>query len=207
MNKGYLVIANFLILLSSCGSATESITSQQQSTLSSFQKQPVSSNSIHEVVNNYIETLSKQPESGGGKYRCVQDMSKSRFDRIPNIQEWQITGTSATVDKDDPDSISTDVYVKITRDLDGEKISNTWIATAWKTSDLLEARLRSNEKPAELLKSSEETIKRTNEITNALTGENNSPETTSRATIPITVDKSAYANETFCVTKISKAYK
>jgi hypothetical protein len=193
MNKGYLVIANFLILLSSCGSATESITSQQQSTLSSFQKQPVSSNSIHEVVNNYIETLSKQPESGGG--------------RIPNIQEWQITGTSATVDKDDPDSISTDVYVKITRDLDGEKISNTWIATAWKTSDLLEARLRSNEKPAELLKSSEETIKRTNEITNALTGENNSPETTSRATIPITVDKSAYANETFCVTKISKAYK
>ncbi|MCY7336121.1 MAG: hypothetical protein LH613_07910 [Chamaesiphon sp.] len=207
MNKSYLVIASSSILLSSCGSATESITPQQQSTLSSFHKQPFLSNSIHEVVNNYIETLFKQPESGGGKYRCVQDLAKDRFNRILNIQEWQITGTSLHVDKDDPDSISTDVYVKITRDLNGEKITNTWIASAWKTSDLLETRLRSNEKLTELLKSSQETIKRSNEITNALTGKTTSTETTSRETIPITIDKSAYASETFCVTGIFKAYK
>lgn len=187
MNKGYLLIASFLILLSSCGSATESTTPQQQ---------PVSSNSIDESVNNYIETLSKQPESGGGKYRCVQDISESKFDRIPNIQEWQITGTSASVNKDDPDSISTDVYVKITRDLNGEKITNTWIATAWKTSDLLQTNLRLFEHLDEVSKQA-----------NALTGKTTSTETTSQKTIPITINKSAYSPETFCVTRIKKAYK
>lgn len=137
MSKGYLVIASSLILLSSCSFATESTKPQQQSSLSSFQAQSALSNPVSDVVNNYIETLSKQPESGGGKYRCVQDIPKNMFNTIPNIQEWQITGTSVHVDKDDPDSISTDVYVKITRDLNGEKITNTWIASAWKNSDLL----------------------------------------------------------------------
>jgi hypothetical protein len=203
MYKGYLLIASSLILLSSCASIPESTKSQQQLALSSSQQEPTSSSSIHDAVNNYIETLSKQPESGGGKYRCVQNISEDRLDRIINIQEWQITRTSTSVDKDDPDATSTDVYVKITRDLNGEKIENTWLATVWKTSDLLQHNLRFFENLEELHKSTEKLTKQVN----SLTGDTSGTENKIQKDVPVTINKSGYSSETFCVTRISKIYK
>lgn len=202
MYKGYLLIAISLILLPSC-SSTKEPTTPQQLALSSSQKEAISSSSINETVNNYIEILSKQPGSGGGKHRCVQDISEERFDRIANIQEWQITKTITSVDKDDPDASSTDVYVKITRDLNGEKITNTWIATVWKTSELLQHNLRSFENIEEIHKKTKELTKRVN----ALTGDTSSTEDDSQKVTPVTINKSGYSSETFCVTRILKAYK
>lgn len=203
MYSRYVLVAISLILLSSCSSITESTTPQQQLALPISQKESVSSNSIHEAVDNYIGILSKQPGSGGGKYRCVQDMSEDRFDKIMNIQEWQITRASTSVDNDDPDATSTDVYVKITRDLNGEKITNTWIATVWKTSDLLQHNLRSLENIEEIHKNSQKVTK---EI-NALTGNTSSTENDSETTAPVTINKSHYSPENFCVTRIVKVYK